>query len=73
MLAVGNSVMVTLVEQVEVFPESSETDQLIVDSPILNKPLASGPVPSRMVVPMIVNVMVSEAVQLSEAVRTGIV
>jgi hypothetical protein len=46
-------VMVTLVAQVEIFPQPSLTVHVIVERPILNVPLASVPVPLRVVTPVI--------------------
>jgi hypothetical protein len=47
------SSIVISVEQLEVFPQSSETVHTILETPTLNNPLASFPVPVRSVVPVI--------------------
>ena len=48
----GSGLIVTVVVQVEVLPHASVTVHVIVETPILNVPLASVPVPLRVVAPV---------------------
>jgi hypothetical protein len=65
--------IVTVVEQLELFPQASTTVHVIVDGPKLYVPLALFPDPLRVVAPDMVYVVFSVPVQLSVAVRAGIV
>ena len=49
---VGNGLIVTVVVQVEVLPHASVTVHVIVETPVLNIPLASVPVPLLVVAPV---------------------
>ena len=49
---VGNGLMVTVVVQVETLPHASVTVHVIVETPTLNVPLASVPVPLLVVAPV---------------------
>ena len=50
---VGNGLMVIVVEQADVLPHASVTVHVIVETPALNVPLASLPVPLLVVAPVI--------------------
>jgi hypothetical protein len=67
--------MVTDVEQVDIFPHPSLTVQVIVETPKLNVPLASIPVPLRLVAPVTWYEIIKapKAEQLSAATKVGIV
>ena len=70
---VGNGLMVTSVVQVETLPHASVTVHVIVETPTLNVPLASVPVPLLVVPPVIWKVIVKALLQLSDALTVGIV
>src|SRR5436190_2014851 len=55
---VGKAFTVTVIEQLDEFPQASITVQVMVDTPELNWPLASFPEPFLMVTPVILNVVV---------------
>ena len=59
--------------QVEILPHASVTVHVIVDTPVLNNPLALVPEPLRVVTPVTLYVIVGVPVQLSVATNTGIV
>ena len=52
MIGVGLVLIVTVVVQVEILPHASVTVHVIVETPILNNPLASFPVPLLVVAPV---------------------
>ena len=71
---VGSGLMVTVVVQVEVFPHASVTVHVIVETPGINTPLASFPVPLLVVAPVIWNVIFKgPPLQLPDATNVGIV
>ena len=70
----GSGLMVTDVVQVEVLPHASVTVHVIVETPGLNTPLASGPVPLLVVAPVISNVIFKgPPLQLPDETNVGIV
>ena len=71
---VGNGLMFTSVVQVETVPHASVTVHVIVETPGLNTPLASVPVPLLVVAPVIPNVIFKgPPLQLPDETNVGIV
>ena len=70
---VGTGLMVTCVVQKEVLLHASFTVHVMVDAPVLKKPLALFPDPERVVTPVTSNVMTRVPVQSSDATSKGIV